>query len=124
MALERHSILLDLPSRSRKEGQKKKNKNKEPKTVLKQGSIGRRMPWKKEILLVISNRKAVEDPVYLLSTSKMCIAAYARTTKAAANMPKFLMSDHSALLSKPKELRMAAPGTVMPRPYLLSIRVR
>lgn len=61
---------------------------------------------------------------YLRSTSSTCIAAYARTTNAAANTPNPTTSLHSACVSNPNVLRIAEPGTSISMPYLWSIKLR
>lgn len=62
--------------------------------------------------------------IYLLSTNKICIAMYAKMMKALAKIAKLITSGHRAWVSKPKELKIVAPGTVMSNPYFLSVRVR
>ena len=61
---------------------------------------------------------------YRLSTSRKCIATYPSTKKTPQNTASPTASDHSARLLKPKELRIAEPGTLMSRPYLWSARLR
>ena len=61
---------------------------------------------------------------YRFSTSSKCIARYARTTNAAPKAARPMQSRHKAWTLKPKELRMAEPGTSMSRPYLWSTRLR
>lgn len=46
------------------------------------------------------------------------------TMKAPDMTPSAMTSCHSAKASKPKALRIEAPGTSMSRPYLWSMRVR
>jgi len=55
---------------------------------------------------------------YLFSTSRKCIAPYAMIMKAPENTARPITSVQKARLSKPKALRMEAPGTSMSRPYL------
>jgi len=62
--------------------------------------------------------------VYLFSTSRKCIAAYANTMKLAPKTASPIASDFKAPLLKPKELKMAAPGTSISRPYLWSIKLK
>lgn len=52
------------------------------------------------------------------------MAAYANTMKLAPKTANPTASDGRALLLKPKELRMAAPGTSISRPYLWSIKLK
>lgn len=64
------------------------------------------------------------QPLHLFSTSRKCIATYAMTMNTPEIMPSPITSDHRASVSKPKALKIEAPGTSMSRPYLWSISVR
>jgi len=61
---------------------------------------------------------------HLLSSRSTCMAAYARTTNMPPKMAKPMQSRQRAITLKPKELRMAEPGTSISRPYLWSTRLR
>ena len=61
---------------------------------------------------------------HLLSSRSTCMAAYARTTNILPKMARPMQSRQRAITLKPKELRMAEPGTSISRPYLWSTRLR
>ena len=68
--------------------------------------------------------KHIKPPHYRFSTSSKCIARYASKTNAPPNTPSPMQSFHNACVLKPKELRIAEPGTSISRPYLWSMRER
>ena len=61
---------------------------------------------------------------YRVSIRKKCRATYPRTRNTPQYTDKPIASRHKARVSNPKLDKIAEPGTVMSRPYLLSTKVK